>query len=290
VKLVIVKLIYVFIQINKILTGNVYGIFVIALCAYFLSFRLTGVRPYGINELLLSVDGLETAYQIALFSSFITVVGFFIAFHVAAVNWKQQLQANLRVGAVNEIDLTYARINELILNIQIYIDMNIDLIKTIRNGSEREAFYSLKYLLPENLKFLSNRNELSSLYKKSFEIYGRYSTIFFATWNSLDWLERVNKSVGNVADSMWIQVPEVDLEVPNFSEQYLAYVNENELLSLSEQCEKTRGEVAFLSGAVRGELLTPVVEFNIPFAVNFLIRKRKLIKQVTSEINLFSKK
>ncbi len=275
-----------------ILTGNVYGIFVIALCAYFLSFRLTGVRPFGINELLLSVDGLETAYQIALFSSFITVVvvGFFIAFHVAAVNWKQQLQASLRVGAANEIDLTYARTSELILNIQIYIDMNIDVIKNIRNGPEREVFYSLKFLLSENSKFLSNRNELSALHIKSFEILGRYSTIFFATWNSLDWLERVNESVGNVADCMWIQVPEVDLKVHNFSEQYLAYVNENELLRLSKQCEKTHKEVAFLSGAVRGELLTPIVEFNIPFAVNFLIRKRKLIKKVTSETNLFSKK
>lgn len=273
----------------RFLTANIYGIFLLLIGLYFIIPHFTIIKPFSPSELVLwSAEQPETMKALLL-SSLMTIIGFVIAFQTATKNWKDQLVANLRVEASNDIDRTYSRLNELITSVQIYADTNLRILKKIENNAEEiEIFNDIHFVLSQTEKFLSERQELSLLHSRAFQLYGRYSMILFASSNTFDQLEKVNDFVAQVAKKMWILVPQVDLNSPDYLNHYLTFVDEEKYNDLSVQCSKSHPYIAAVSGSVRGKLTAGIAEYNLSLLYNF-IRKGKFFLDVLFDIKKIDK-
>ena len=270
--------------------ANIYGIFILFVSFYYLLPHITGIQPFNLNELIAWFIEQSDTLKSLLVSSLITVIGFVIAFQIATKNWKDQLVANIRVQASNEIDAIYTRINELINSIKIYVDSNLKILEKIGNNEDPfEISSSIKFVLSQTEKFLSERQELSLLHSRAFQLYGRYSIIIFATINTLDQLERINESVRKVADKMWVLAPTIDINNSEYLKHYLNYVDEEKYKELSLQCDESYLYIAGMSGTVRGKLTAKIAEFNLSMLFN-LIRNRKLFADVWADIKKLDNK
>ena len=177
----------------RFFTANIYGIFILFLSFYYLSPNITGVQPFNLTELIIWSTEQSDTLKALLVSSLVTVIGFIIAFQSATKNWKDQLVANIRVQASNDIDEIYTGINELINSINLYVDDNLEILSKIKNNADSIEIHSgVRFVLSRTESFLSERQELSLLLSRAFQLSSRYSMILFATQNTLDQLERIN--------------------------------------------------------------------------------------------------
>jgi len=270
--------------------ANIYGIGILFAIFYFFSHHITGVQPFNPIELIDWFAEQSDTLKALLVSSLVTVTGFLIAFQSATKNWKDQLVANIRVQASNDIDVVYTRINELISSINMYVDDNLKILSKIKNNAASiEIDSSLKFVLSKTDKFLSERQELSLLSSRAFQLGSRYSMIFFLSQNTFDMLERINESVGKVTDKMWILAPTIDINNPGYLKHYLWYVEEEKYKELSLQCNESHSYIAGMAGAVRGKLTANIFGVNLSMLFN-IIRKGKLFVDFWSDLKKIDKK
>jgi hypothetical protein len=90
-----------------------------------------------------------------------------------------------------------------------------------------------------------------------------------ATLNSLDLMSKINESLKSITDHMWVLVPAIDLNHPDFIQHYLKYIDKKKYLELSNQCPETIAFVSTMAGNVRGKLTAKYMEFNLSLFVNF---------------------
>ena len=270
--------------------ANIYGIGILFVSLYFLSPHITDVQPFNLSELIIWSTEQSDTLKALLVSSLVTVIGFMIAFQSATKNWKDQLIANIRVQASNDIDEIYTRINELINSINMYVDNNLEILSKIKNNADSiEIDSGVRFVLSRTESFFSERQELSLLNSKAFQLYSRYSMIFLATQNTFDMLERINESVSKVTDKMWILAPTIDINNADYLKHYLNYVDEDKYRELSLQCNESHSYIAGMAGAVRGKLIAKISEFNLSVFLN-IIRKGKFFVNLWSDIKKIDKK
>jgi hypothetical protein len=255
----------------RFFTRNIYGLFLLSLFFYWQAPNIFGEKPFNFAEMFAWFDKLSETFKTAILSSLLTIVGFLIAFQSATKNWKDQLLANIRLDASNNIDITYNRISELINFIKIYADLNLQIVEKIQsNGEPKEVANDIRYIMSQNEKFISERQELSILQNQAYQLIGRYSNIFMATLNTFDQIIKINEFVKRVADRMWILVPVIDFNNTKFIEHYLSYVNVQKYTDLSKQCDETYTYVTTMAGNVRGKLTGKYQEFNLSLFYNLL--------------------
>ncbi|BBO79629.1 hypothetical protein DSCO28_01950 [Desulfosarcina ovata subsp. sediminis] len=242
-----------------------------SLILYWQAPKIFGAKPFNFSELVIWFDNLSESFKTAIISSLLTIIGFLIAFQSATKNWKDQLVANIRLDASNNIDLIYTRISELINSIKIYADMNLQIVEKIGAGGDlNEIANDIRYITSQNEKFLSERQELSILHGQAYQLIGRYSIIFMSTLNSFDQINKNNEFVKLVADRMWVLVPVLDFSNPKFVEHYLSFVNVEKYSDLAQQCSETYTYVTTMAGNVRGKLTGRFMEFNLSLFYNLL--------------------
>jgi len=270
--------------------ANIYGIGILFISLYFLSPHITDVQPFNLTELIIWSTEQSDTLKALLVSSLVTVIGFIIAFQSTTKNWKDQLVANIRVQASNDIDDIYTGINELINSINLYVDDNLKILSKIKNNVDSIEIHSgIRFVLSRTERFLSERQELSLLLNRAFQLYSRYSTVLFATQNTLDVLERINKSVSKVTHKMWILAPTIDINNAEYLKHYLDYVDEKKYKELSLQCKESYSYISTMAGFVRGKLTANIYEFNLSMLFN-IIRKGKLFVNLWSDIKKIDKK
>ncbi len=274
----------------RFFTANIYGIFILFVSIYYISPYVNGVQPFKLNDLIVWFSEQSDTLQSLFLSSLVTVIGFIIAFQSATKNWKDQLVANIRVQASNDIDTIYTRINEIINSLKIYTDTNLKILSRIKSNADVNEIYSnIKFVLSQTEKFRSERQELSSLQSRAFQLYGRYSLILFATLNAFEQLEKINESVRKVAGKMWILLPTIDISNSDYLKHYLNYVDEEKYMDLSNQCGESYLYISAIAGNVRGKLTTNIAELNLIMLFNF-IRRGKIFMDFWAEIKEFDKK
>lgn len=159
----------------RFFTANIYGIFILLISIYYIYPYFTGVEPFKLNDLMIWFAEQSDTLKSLLVSSLVTVIGFIIAFQSATKNWKDQLVGNIRVQASNDIDAIYTRINEIINSLKIYSDTNLKILSRIKsNADSNEIYSSIKFVLSQTEKFRSERQELSLLHGRAFQLYGRF--------------------------------------------------------------------------------------------------------------------
>ncbi|MHC5791763.1 hypothetical protein ACYT6H_09220, partial [Streptococcus pyogenes] len=74
--------------------------------------------------------------KVAIASSLVTVVGFFIAYASATANWKSQLLANIKLQASSDLNSFFTEVNSLVTDLEIYAQDVVKSLDVIRDSSD----------------------------------------------------------------------------------------------------------------------------------------------------------
>lgn len=254
----------------RFLLGSLWGTLALVVAAYF-GLRWVGYcRPLSFWELFVWYDELPEGTQGLLISSFLTVVGFSVAFATATMNWRQEMQANLRLDASREVDSTYNQTCSLITAVEIFSSNCLEVFRKQEAGADPlEVERAIRIVLQRLPQFEADRLELSATYRQACQITGRYSSVLLASGDAQKRILAANKAISEVTDKMWIFIPGIDPASVNVSEVYFRFVEQTKLTALITECRKAHHFVSANSGHVKGRLNYQLLENNLSLVVNF---------------------
>lgn len=262
-----VPLFYAFITLMyliRFLVGNTYGIFLLALFIYFRADELFGISPYTLDQLALWLVSQSESTKTALLSSFITVIGFMLAYATATANWKGQLLANLKLQAAGELDVFFSEYSKLATDCEIYASSLIEAVDKIqKNCTLDKAVFLASYNRDQGQIFIQKRQRLIAMGVDVHSFQGRYSTLLLSAPNLKSSLDAATTAVTNINDKLWINVPFHIKGDENVVQTFVNQVNVADCFALKSAVDAYHDELNFSSGAVRGNLMSTVIGFNI---------------------------
>lgn len=245
----------------RVLFGTLTGVLILSLALYFLTPRLSSVEPFSPSQLALWFDDLGVEAKMGLATSLITVLGFLIALRTTMYSWQKQTATSLRISAVESIDRVVTEVSSAVLRIQIFGE------QIQKHGPRREADSGTLAIriIPPSLgemaaQFVIDRQRMLVLQQEVLALPARYSIIFLPVPKLDQSVEAIGAHVGEVCEHMW-HVLHV-LPPPGQEPRSFGYANEEGLGKLVTASEVAHSELLALLGALRGALLTPIVELN----------------------------
>lgn len=273
-----VPLFYAFITfmfLLRFLIGNVYGIFLLCIIFYRNCATLIGITPFGFDELMHWLVIQTVTTKTAILSSFITVIGFMLAYATATANWKGQLLANIKLQAAGEIDVFFSEFSKLATDCNIYASALAEAVDKIqKNCSIEEAIFLANYNRDQGQIFIQKRQRLIAMGIDVYGFQGRYSTLLISAPGLKSGLVSATKAVEEINDKLWLNVPFHIQEDSNVVQTFVNQVNVADCLALSRAVESNHGELNFSSGSVRGNLMSTVIGFNL-WSMFHLYREHK---------------
>lgn len=268
-------LMYIWVYVNFFwvcIVKNVYGFLFLSICVHYFSSVLFNVEAFDGPQLALWFSEQPSDTKGLLMSSMLTIVGFIIAFSVAMSGWKSQMKMSLRLDAAQDLNSVYTRVCNLITSIRIYADTVVKTKKEILQDTDQEMVkVRLFYLKDAQIKFMQDRQELSSMSSDVHNILGRHSNVFFAAGDSFEKIIEINQTINQISAGMW-SIPEFNFEIDlNFiREIFLDRVNLTELEDFSKECEKAHHSVSGISGYVKGKIISRLAEDNLSMHLNMI--------------------
>ena len=273
-----VPLFYAFITLMYLIrffVGNIYGIFLLALFIYLKADVLFGVVPYNSEQLMSWLVSQSESTKTALLSSFITVVGFMLAYATATANWKGQLLANLKLQAAGELDVFFSEYSKLASDCGIYASALVEAVDKIQKGcSLDEAIFLAGYNRDQGQIFIQNRQRLTAMGIDVHGFQGRYSTLLLSAPGLKSSLDAATAAVSSINDRLWINIPFHIQGDQNVVQSFVNQVNVVDCLALKSAVDNYHGELNFSAGSVRGNLMSTVVGFNI-WTIYYLFHQSK---------------
>lgn len=260
----------------RFFTATIYGFFLLVILLY-ISLSKTSTRPFTLSELVLFISSLDTNYKIAIFTSVLTIIGFLLVFYAATFNLKQQINFQLRSRAAEEIEEFYNEVLNLVGSAQIYVESLVRVVEEIqRDGIKDNTAFSVKYALERKSQFESTRSRLSALSIEAYRIVNKNDAILSNFFSAKDDLERVNKALKDISDKMWVVVPPLSPDNPNF-DLFVSQFDMSKFKDFIASCERNYIVIGGVCGGVRGLLLSGTIGLSVPKLISF-IRNRKNIQ------------
>lgn len=268
---------------------SVYGALILALGLYYYVKYFTSVEPFTPEELLLWTTSISPEYKVALFSSFITITGFVIAFHTATLNWKDQMKAQLKSKASDDIDHFFHIVLSNISSAEIYIKSQVRIVNDIQNGAPLEEISSrIEYQQGKTHSFFAARDVLSEAAVEIHRLIGSNYNLLSTNYGQIEKMNDTAESLRNINDKLWLHVPVVSVNDDNHIQSFFNQVNVTDYNEFLNVCEVNSGKIAGLTGAIRGALSSAIWGFSFPQFVNLVsIRKdfKKTMKNFRDDLN-----
>tara|TARA_R110002049_G_scaffold2743_4_gene21075 strand:+ start:9445 stop:10281 length:837 start_codon:yes stop_codon:yes gene_type:complete len=268
----------------KFLFGTTIGAFLLAIAAYLASPVFFLVEPFSPGELLNWFSHLPETYKVASLSAGLTVAGFMVAFHTATINWKNQLKAELKSQAAGEVEEFFSIVSGLISDAAIYVESLIEAINKLQKGGDPdEARFAVNWAIDGSEKFIGTRNQISQAQVQVHRLKGRNYTILSSGWGLAANLDQAIESMNEIGSRMWVHVPRVDKNDPDYIQHFHNLVNVEECKSFLEAANRFTGPMSMLAGSIKGYLLSPVMGFNWPMFAGLIVNR----KEFTAAIKTF---
>ncbi len=259
--------------------ATIWGIFTLSVVLYSVIWFFGDSKPLTAPQLLLWILVLPSEYKIAILSSVLTVLGFLIAFHIAMMSSKQQMHTQLKAYVAGEIEEFFNEVSGLITKARLYAESVVEAVNKIQNQQATpETAFNVSYVLDQTPHFLATRDRLSALSIQVYRILGKNSSILATSWGVTKSLRDAIEAFTEIAETMWIRVPYIHPEEKNPLGVFLAQVNVSEYLRFIDCCKRNSDFINGTTGAIRGQLLAPVVGFNLS-ALVMLISERTQFRQ-----------
>lgn len=249
-----------FVLLLRFLVGSIFGIFICSILLYISMSTYGETNPFTLMQLVLWIDGLSEESKTSVITSVLTVVGFLIAFHSAAINWKAEALANLKSRAADDIETFFAEASNLTTDAAIYAKSLIEAVNKVQQqGATQEATFAVQWTLDQRKKFLTTRDRLSSMSVEVHRILGRNFTVLSTVHGAVKSLEECAEAFSEVTQNMWIHVPSIETNQPDQIAHFVDQVNVAEYSKFISICEKNSAFIGGIVGGVRGMLLTPII-------------------------------
>mgnify|MGYP006967508451 FL=1 len=176
------------------------GLLLISLLIYWNSKALTGYMPLTFEQLFSVLSGLDKEYKVALLTSFVTIVGFAIAFHTATINWRNQMRSQVMLNVSAEIESFFAGASNAITTLEIHAESLIDAVNRIQGDIPmRDAAFEVDYNQGQQQKYLHARNFISEASSEVHRLIGRNYNALASNWGALPAIHRAAKALSEVS-------------------------------------------------------------------------------------------
>ncbi|WP_022665705.1 hypothetical protein [Desulfospira joergensenii] len=274
---IIISIVIIF----RFLLSSVYGGLTISICLYYYFELFSSSPPLSALELLDWAISLPSEYKTAILTSVITVTGFAVAFHTATINWRNQMKAQLKNQAANEVENFFAFIAQNINTTTIYIESLIKIVNEIQKGSStiESIDFSICYAQGKAQEFLDARKALSQASIDVHRLIGKNYSLLTLNFSALPLLQNAASSLSNITNKMWVHVPIVDLNSNTYIQSFLNQANISEYQDFLDACNNNDIKMFGLSGGAQGALNSPIIGFSFPQVIH-LLSKRKDFKKI----------
>lgn len=253
------------------------------MCALFSEY-LFGFPPYSYYELIDWIAKLSEGMKVAIVSSLVTVIGFFIAYASATANWKSQLLANIKLQASGEINSFFTEVGSLVTDCEIYASDVIKSIEEIKSSSnEEEQLFHVSYLTERGQEIDLKRKRLVALSIQVHQFTGKYANLFISVPKVQSNFDTAAKALNDVATKTWFTIPFLYKESVNPINSYLEQINKDKLQYFIDTAQKNRVLLSFYPGSAGGVLQSDVVPFN-GFSLLNMIRRSKILHDVFEDL------
>lgn len=247
----------------RFLIGTVWGVLFLSTLLYWMSWFVGNPKPLTPGQLLLWIDGLPTESKTAVATSLLTVLGFLVAFHSAALNWKAEAVARLKAHVAGEIELFFTEASRLTTDAQIYVRSLVEAVNLLQSqGPTVESMFKIQRTLEQLPKFLGIRDRLSAMSVEVHGIAGRHYTLLSTVWGATKVLEESAVAFAEITKKMWIHLPNIKNFHPDSVAEYLRQINMSECAEFIVCCEKNCDFINGITGGLRGLLIAPIVGVN----------------------------
>ncbi|EJG1188092.1 hypothetical protein [Vibrio parahaemolyticus] len=268
----------------RFLFGNLYGVLVTMVIVRAFSESLFGFPPYSTYELITWLYSLSDEMKVAIASSLVTVVGFFIAYASATANWKSQLLASIKLQASSDLNSFFTEVNSLVTDLEIYAQDVVKSLDVIRDSSDdNEKMFQASYFTELGQGIDIKRKRLVSMSIQVHHFEGKYSSLFISVPSVLPSFRRAASALNNVSSASWFYIPCAYRDDPNPVESYVSHIDRDKYESFIRSVNKNRILLSFYPGSAGGVLQSDVVPFNVFSLVN-LFKNSKLLHGVFDEV------
>lgn len=259
----------------RFLISNLYGIFILSIVLYLCSQSFFGVEPYNFKQLVDWCSMQSEGTKNSMLSAIITITGFLIAYATATYNWKAQALSQVRMQAAGEIDAFFSQCSHLVQECNIYAANLIEAINKIQKNDQFDnANFLAYYNRDQGKKFLQERQQLSSLGIEVHRLQGRYTNLLVLAPGLKRNMELASQALNKITEKIWFNVPFHINNDENPIQSFVNQVNVSDCIQFKNVVEENCDLLSFTSGAVRGNLQSKVVGFNI-WSLVYLIKERK---------------
>lgn len=266
----------------RFLSSTLVGVLILSVSIYLFLFSYGVVNPLTPQELIDWLANISTDFKIAITSSLLTILGFLIAFHTATANWKQQLNAQIKISAAGEIEDFFAEACGLLTNTNIFIASVIDSINNIqKTGKTTNTLFNAQHIMENLPQFISTRERLSALSINCHRLSSKHISFLMSTWGAAKILQLAIDAFTDTTDKMWVFIPYIEKNDPNLLSDLITTVNITDCLAFQSAYETNFSYINGLIGGLRGQLLAPVAGFNFAGLVT-LIENKKINKEAFS--------
>lgn len=268
--------------ITHFLFGTVFGAFLLSVAAYWAVGTFGTSTPMSFGELLLWLSSQPDDYKVAFVSAALTVVGFVVAFHTATINWRNQLKAQLKAQSAGEIEEFFAVVSRLISDASLFIETLISTVNKIQKGdAPQEVNFAVSWALNESQKFIATRNQLSQALVEVHRIKGRHYSILNTGWGLPSTFDQAVEAFNKVGEKMWIQVPLVNVNDPDYLQSFLNQVNVTECTQFLDAAERYTIPISMLAGSIKGYLMSPIIGVSFPMYIGLITGRKEFRAAIT---------
>ncbi|GLR04451.1 hypothetical protein GCM10007906_20390 [Vibrio hyugaensis] len=222
--------------------------------------------------------------KVAIASSLVTVIGFFIAYASATANWKSQLLASIKLQASSDLNSFFTEVNSLITDLEIYAKDVIKSLDIIRSSTdENEKMFQASYLTQRGQEIDIKRKRLVSLSIQVHHFEGKYSSLFISVPSVLQSFRKAASALDDVSSVSWFYIPCAYRDDPHPVESYVNQIGKDKYEAFIRSVEKNRVLLSFYPGSAGGVLQSDVVPFNV-FSLFNMFKNSRLFHSVFDEV------
>lgn len=285
IKLFILRLYVILAVMWRFLNTSIYGALCLAIMLYLFSYKLILVNPFNPVELVTWIIQLRHEYKAALITSFVTIIGFLIAFHASSSAARTQIKLTMLMKLCSDLSQFTYELNMSMNNIKIFAYQSLSLINSATNSLLTP--YTSPYDL-ENIRF-AIQLQLSKVpdLLRARDDFLRLQQIFISEFGSNYYLlsfypkcinhcENVQSYLARFQESVWIPYPAA-IQVADVIDHFVRNTPQARYQELVNVYCETYGRINASIGCVRGFLLNEITPPNVFSIFTLFCKSGKLL-------------
>ena len=242
---------------QRALFGTVQGALIFSIFLYWYMEHFGSTKPFTSAQLAIWASELSAEATAGVLTSFITVLGFLIAFRAATANWKDQTRTTIRIAAADEIETFFDEFVSLVLDAQIFVENTLDERERLVEGNMNPESSTLVSVHMENaIEFIEKRKRMSVMSVKMYRLASKHYSILHPFAGAIEALKDCEIAADEVTKKMWIKVATLDPSAPGNRTLFLNQIDVKDWREFAQCCDTSYDRINGLVALLRSMLFS----------------------------------